>query len=73
MALCNSGRETFIALSSKVDECWSLAVQSRIYASMGSEDKAVAALGAARTLAGELGREDHFVDQFLTDTGPDVR
>ena len=73
MALCNSGRETFIALSSKVDESWSLAVQSRIYASMGSEDEAVAALGAARTLARELGREDHFVDQFLTDTGPDVR
>jgi tetratricopeptide (TPR) repeat protein/pimeloyl-ACP methyl ester carboxylesterase len=73
MALCHSGRETFVALSSKVDECWSVVVESRIYASMGSEEKASAALSAARSLARELGREDNFVDQFLTDTGPDVR
>jgi tetratricopeptide (TPR) repeat protein len=73
MILCNTGRQTFIALSSKVNECWSLVVQSRIYASMGSEEEAGVALSAARSIAKELGREDNFVDQFLTDAGPDVR
>jgi hypothetical protein len=73
MILCNTGRQAFIALSSKVNECWSLVVQSRIYASMGSEEEAGVALSAARSIARELGREDNFVDQFLTDAGPDVR
>jgi hypothetical protein len=73
MTLCNSGRQTFAALSSKADECWSLVVQSRIYASMGSVEEAGGALSTARDIARELGREDNFVDQFLTDTGPDVR
>jgi putative transposase len=66
-------RECTAALSSKVDECWSLVVQSWIYASMGSEEEAGVALSAARSIARELGREDNFVDQFLTDAGPDVR
>jgi hypothetical protein len=73
LALCHAGRETFVALSSKVDECWSLVVQSRIYASMGSMEKADTALAAARSLARELGRGDDFVNQLLTDRGPDVR
>jgi hypothetical protein len=73
MALCAAGRDTFVVLSSKEDECWSLVVQSRIHAAMGSEEEASTALGAARILARELGRGDDFVDQFLADSGPDVR
>jgi tetratricopeptide (TPR) repeat protein len=73
MALCDAGRETFMALSSKEDECWSLVVQSRIHAAVGTAEAASTALGVARSLAGELGRGDDFVDQLLTDTGPDVR
>jgi tetratricopeptide (TPR) repeat protein len=73
MSLCTDGRQTFAALSSKEDECWSLVVQSRIYAAIGSEEAASTALGAARSLARDMGRGDGFVDQLLTDTGPDVR
>lgn len=73
MPLCIAGRQTFEALSSREDECWSIVVESRIYAAMGSDEEARAALGVARDLARELGRGAEFVDQFLADMGPDVR
>lgn len=73
MSLCTDGHQAFVALSSKKDECWSLVVQSRIYAAMGSEEAASTALGSARSLARDIGRDGGFVDQLLTDTGPGVR
>ena len=67
------GREIFTVLSLKKGECWSLVVQSRIQQAMGLDEEANNSLDGARRLAREIGRGDDFVDQFLTDAGPDVR
>jgi tetratricopeptide (TPR) repeat protein/pimeloyl-ACP methyl ester carboxylesterase len=73
MDLYEQAQQVFISLNSEVDMCWAFVVQSRIYAAMGSEPDSATALVRARDLSRRLGRDETFVEQLLTDTGPDVR
>jgi tetratricopeptide (TPR) repeat protein/pimeloyl-ACP methyl ester carboxylesterase len=73
MDLYEQAQRVFITLNSEVDVCWAFVVQSRVYAAMGSELDAATALAKARDLARGLGRDDTFIEQLQTDTGPDVR
>jgi MinD-like ATPase involved in chromosome partitioning or flagellar assembly len=73
MDLYEQAQQVFITLNSEMDVSWAFVVQSRIYAAMGSELDAATALAKARDLARELGRDETFIEQLLTDTGPDVR
>jgi hypothetical protein len=73
MDLYEEAQQVFITLNSEVDVCWAFVVQSRAYAAMGSKPDSATALARARDLARGLGRDEAFIEQLLTDTGPDVR
>jgi hypothetical protein len=72
MDLYEQAQQVFITLNSEVDVCRAFVVKSRIYAAMGSEMDAATALAKARDLGRGLGRDETFIEQLLTDTGPDV-
>ncbi len=71
--LCNEARKVFARLSSRVDECISIATQARILQLYGRQKEGDLFVNEARQIATELGRSDDYVDRVMSDEGPDVR